>query len=69
MGWVKPNAVPGSAARRSFSNRPTSASRSFAVFHSARGFRITKTSLCSMPMTSVATSGLPVRDTTRTTSG
>jgi hypothetical protein len=37
--------------------------------HSDLGFSITKTSERSSPITSVATSGLPVRDTTVRTSG
>ncbi len=61
--------TPGTVSPRAFSIFSTRSSLVFAEVHSSFGFRITKTSPSSIPMTSVASSGLPDRLTTVMTSG
>jgi hypothetical protein len=69
IGWVKENPIPGTASSRASLIFSTSSPLVRAVVHSERGFSITNTSPSSMPMTSVASSGLPERLTTVVTSG
>ena len=69
IGWVKEKPIPGTASSRASLIFSTSSPLVRAVVHSDRGFSITNTSPSSMPMTSVASSGLPERLTTVITSG
>ena len=61
---VNEKPIPGTASSRASLIFSTSSPLVRAVVHSERGFSITNTSPSSMPMTSVASSGLPERLTT-----